>query len=69
MQVGDIVKHNGDDGWWMMKGKIGVLIELLGISDPREGQWMVHWCDNDTPPYYRGLSYFPEHLEVLNASR
>ena len=69
MQVGDIVKHNGDDGWWMMKGKIGVLIELLGISDPREGQWMVHWCDNDTPPYYRWEAYFVEHLEVLNASR
>ena len=69
MQVGDLVKHSGDDGWWMMKGKIGVLIELLDISDPREGQWLVHWTDADTPIYYRQLSYFPEHLEVLNANR
>ena len=69
MQVGDIVKHSGDDGWWMMKDKIGVLIELLGISDPREGQWLVHWCDADTPRYYRQISYFPEHLEVLNEKR
>ena len=69
MQVGDIVKHRGEDGWWMMKGKIGVLIELLGTSDPREGQWLVHWTDADTPRYYRQLSYFPEHLEVLNENR
>jgi hypothetical protein len=69
MQVGDIVKHSGDDGWWMMKGKIGVLIELLDISDPREGQWLVHWTDADTPKYYREIAYFPEHLEVLNENR
>ena len=55
MQVGDIVKHNGDDGWWMMKGKIGVLIELLGISDPREGQWMVHWCDKCQYDHWCGI--------------
>ena len=48
MQVGDIVKHSGDDGWWMMKDKIGVLIELLGISDPRKasglstGAMLIH---------------------------
>ena len=69
MQVGDIVKHNGDDGWWMMKNKIGVLIELLGISDPREGQWLIHWCDKEIPSYYRKISYFPEHLEALSAQR
>ncbi len=71
MQVGDLVKHNGDDGWWMMKGKIGVLIEQLDKSDPRpdEGQWLVHWCDVDTPKYYRERSYFFEHLEVLNENR
>ena len=69
MQVGDLVKHSGDDGWWMMKGKIGVLIELLDISDPREGQWLVHWTDADTPRYYRQSSYFAEHLEVLNENR
>ena len=69
MQVGDLVKHSGDDGWWMMKGKIGVLIELLDISAPREGQWLVHWTDADTPRYYRELSYYPEHFEALNANR
>ena len=68
MKVGDIVKHTGADGWWMMKNKIGVLIELLDTSDPRRGQWLVHWCSR-TPKYYRQQAYFPEHLEALNESR
>jgi hypothetical protein len=48
-----------------MEGKIGVLIELLDTPDPRKGQWLVHWCDNDIYSYYRQISYFPEHLETL----
>ena len=69
MQVGDLVKHTGADGWHKMEGKIGVLKELLDTPDPRKGLWLVHWCDADTPRYYRELSYYPEHLEVLNANR
>jgi hypothetical protein len=65
MKVGDLVKHNGQDGWHKMEGKIGVLKELLKMPDPRCGRWIVHWCDPNTPRYYQWEAYFPEHLETL----
>ena len=69
MQVGDIVKHTGADGWHKMEGKIGVLKELLDTPDPRKGRWLIHWCDPTVPQYYQWEAYFVEHLEVLNANR
>ena len=70
MRVGDLVKHNGESGWWMMKNKIGVLIELVpdnGMVDTQKHRWIVQWCDADMPRYYRESLYWPQHLEVLNA--
>jgi|TARA_R100000030_G_scaffold99874_1_gene91693 hypothetical protein len=70
MRVGDLVKHNGDDGWWIMKGRIGVLIELVsdnGMVENQKHRWIVQWCSPDMPKYYRELFYWPQHLEVINA--
>jgi hypothetical protein len=72
MKVGDLVRHNGDDGWWIMKGRIGVLIELVsdnGMIDTQKHRWIVQWCCPDMPKYYREIFYWPQHLEVLGESR
>ena len=68
MQVGDLIKHKGASGWWMMKDKIGVLLERVednGMVKTGRHRWLVQWCAADMPRWYREQVYWPEHLEVL----